>query len=181
MNIQQQYLVVWNLSLTFIFVSLKTQIYSLLQRWLLKCQQTLYDCLVVGFFYFLLCFAADSACCLTLFVVWQFRSQLWQCWIFNCHGRWPIDFIAVSSGSCKVCNCMGSSTSRLARNQSDDRLRCRKTGKQPGWQLIVVRGKAGRPVNKSTEKMPLKIYPVPSYFPLVIKVLFMLLLNNVAN
>lgn len=115
------------------------------------------------------------------FFVWQFRSQLWQCWIFNCHGRWPIDFIAVSSGSCNVCNCMGSSTSRLARNQSDDRLRCRKTGKQPGWQLIVVRGKAGRPVNKSTEKMPLKIYPVPSYFPLVIKVLFMLLLNNVAN
>lgn len=169
----KQYLVAWNLSLTFIFVSLKTQIYSLLQRWLLKCQQTLYDCLVVGgmkskdsletgsvitkmsifmhkyvhgknrflldikllshhiclFFYFLLCFAADSACCLTLFVVWQFRSQLWQCWIFNCHGRWPIDFIAVSSGSCNVCNCMGSSTSRLARNQSDDRLRCRKTGK----------------------------------------------------
>lgn len=42
----KQYLVVWNPSLTFIFVSLKTQIYSLLQRWLLKCQQTLTSWLV---------------------------------------------------------------------------------------------------------------------------------------
>lgn len=50
---------------------------------------------------------ASFALLLPLFVFWQFRSQLWQCQIFNCHGRWPIDFIPVNLSSCDVCHCSG--------------------------------------------------------------------------
>lgn len=52
-------------------------------------------CLSPCLFYLLF---ADLGCCLALFVVWQLRSQPWQCCIFNCQGRWPSDFTADSGG-----------------------------------------------------------------------------------